>query len=158
MVASAGHRTSDVDLEDPNLKQTSYEQYTAYGRSKTATILFAVEFDRRHSPGGVRATAVHPGAIMTETVQVMIEELGDAKEAAVAAFDWKTVSQGAATAVWAGLVAAAGDVGGRYCADCQVAEIDDDPNHNAGVRSYALSCANARALWVKSEQIVGESF
>ncbi len=158
MVASAGHRRSDVDLEDPNFERTPYEQYTAYGRSKTATILFAVEFDRRHSSGDIRATAVHPGAIMTETVQEMIEELGDAKDAAVAAFDWKTVSQGAATAVWAGLVAAASDVGGRYCDDCQVAEIDDDPSHSAGVRSYALSSDNARALWVKSEQMVGERF
>ncbi len=158
MVASAGHRRSDVDLEDPNFERTPYEQYTAYGRSKTATILFAVEFDRRHSSGDIRATAVHPGAIMTETVQEMIEELGDAKDAAVAAFDWKTVSQGAATAVWAGLVAAASDVGGRYCDDCQVAEINDDPSHSAGVRSYALSSDYARALWVKSEQMVGERF
>ena len=158
MVASAGHRRSDVDLEDPNFEQISYEQYMAYGRSKTATILFAVEFDRRHSPMGIRATAVHPGAIMTETVQQMIEELGDAKDAAVAAFDWKTVSQGAATAVWAGVVATAADIGGRFCEDCHVAEIDDDPNHSAGVRSYALSPDNARALWVKSEEMVGERF
>ena len=86
---------------------------------------------------------------MTETVQVMIEELGDAKDAAVAAFDWKTVQQGAATAVWAGVVAPAGNIGGQYCDDCQVAEIDDDPSHSAGVRSYALSLENARALWVK---------
>ena len=155
MVASAGHRRSDVDLDDPSFEQTLYEQYTAYGRSKTATILFAVEFDRRHSPEGIRATAVHPGAIMTETVQGMVDELGEAKNAAVAAFDWKTVSQGAATAVWAGVVAAAGDVGGRYCSDCQVAEIDDDPNHSAGVRSYALSSENACALWVKSEDMGG---
>ncbi len=158
MVASAGHRRSDVDLDDLSFEQTPYEQYTAYGRSKTATILFAVEFDRRHSPGGIRATAVHPGAIMTETVQGMVDELGEAKDAAVAAFDWKNVSQGAATAVWAGVVAAAGDVGGRYCNDCQVAEIDDEPNHSAGVRSYALDSENACALWVKSEEMVGETF
>ncbi len=95
---------------------------------------------------------------MTETVQVMIEELGDAKNAAVAAFDWKTVQQGAATAVWAGVVAAEGNVGGRYCDNCQFAQIDDDPNHSAGVRSYALSSENARALWVKSEEMVRERF
>ncbi len=158
MVASAGHRRADVDLEDPKFERTPYQEYTAYGRSKTATILFAAEFDRRHSPTGIRATAVHPGAIMTETVQQMIEGLGDAKDAAVAAYDWKTVPQGAATAVWAGVVATAGDIGGRYCEDCHVAEVVDDPTSKTGVRSYALSPENARALWVKSEEMVGECF
>lgn len=78
MVASAGHRRADVDLDDPNFERHPYEAYTAYGRSKTATILFAVEFDRRHRSTGTRATAVHPGAIMTETVQEMVAGLGDA--------------------------------------------------------------------------------
>ncbi len=158
MVASAGHRRADVDLEDPNFERIPYEAYTAYGRSKTATILFAVEFDRRHSSSGIRATAVHPGAIMTETVQEMIAGLGDARDAAVAAYDWKTVSQGAATAVWAGVVAAADEIGGRYCEDCHVAEVVDDPTSRTGVRSYALSPENAHALWVKSEEMVGERF
>ena len=158
MVASAGHRRADVDLEDPNFERTPYEQYTAYGRSKTATILFAAEFDRRHGPAGIRATAVHPGAIMTETVRGMIERLGDAKDAAVAAYDWKTVPQGAATAVWAGVVATADDVGGRFCEDCHVAGVVDDPTSRTGVRSYALDPENARALWVRSEEMVGERF
>ncbi len=158
MVASAGHRRADVDLEDPNFERTPYDQYTAYGRSKTATILFAAEFDRRHSPRGIRATAVHPGAIMTETVRDLVEELGDAKDAAVAAFDWKTVPQGAATAVWAGVVAPADDVGGRFCEDCHLADIVDDPASEAGVRSYALNHQNAAALWAKSEEMVKERF
>ncbi len=100
MVASAGHRRTDVDLDDPNFELNPYQEYMAYGRSKTATILFAVEFDRRHSPKGIRATAVHPGAIMTETVQAVIEGLGDGRDSAVAAYDWKTVPQGAATTLW----------------------------------------------------------
>jgi len=154
MVASAGHRRADVDLDDPNSERHPYEAYTAYGRSKTATILFAVEFDQRHSSTGTRAAAVHPGAIMTETVQEMVAGLGDAKDAAVAAYDWKTVPQGAATAVWAGLVASADDIGGRYCEDCHVAPVDDDPSSRTGVRSYAVNPENARALWVKSEKMV----
>jgi len=158
MVASAGHRRANVDLDDPNSERHPYEAYTAYGRSKTATILFAVEFDQRHSSTGTRAAAVHPGAIMTETVQEMVAGLGDAKDAAVAAYDWKTVPQGAATAVWAGLVASADDIGGRYCEDCHVAPVDDDPNSRTGVRSYAVNPENAHALWVKSEKMVGERF
>ena len=59
-VASSGHRYSDVDLDDPNFERTPYEPMIAYGRSKTANILFAVDFDRRHKARGVRATALHP--------------------------------------------------------------------------------------------------
>ena len=66
-LSSAGHRFSDVDLDDPNFERTRLRPSScAYGRSKTANILFAVEFDRRHKGRGVRATAVHPGGIQTE--------------------------------------------------------------------------------------------
>jgi NAD(P)-dependent dehydrogenase (short-subunit alcohol dehydrogenase family) len=65
-VASSGHRYSDVDLDDPNFEHAAYDPMIAYGRSKTANILFAVEFDRRHRAHGVRATALHPGGIRTE--------------------------------------------------------------------------------------------
>src|SRR5271169_683190 len=65
-LSSAGHRFSNVDLDDPNFERTPYEPFLAYGRSKTANILFAVEFDRRHRGRGVRAAAVHPGVIETE--------------------------------------------------------------------------------------------
>jgi len=158
MVSSAGHRRTDVDLEDPNFNQTPYNEYVAYARSKTATILFAVEFDRRYKVKGIRATALHPGAIQTETVQKMIEALGEGKDAAVAAYDWKTVPQGAATSVWAGCVAPADEIGARYCEDCHVAEVIDDPTAKAGVRSYALDPERAKALWTKGEEMVGEHF
>src|SRR6185369_12448430 len=65
-LASSGHRFSDIDLDDPNFERTEYTPFGAYGRSKTANILFAVEFDRRHKAGVVRAVAVHPGGIQTE--------------------------------------------------------------------------------------------
>ena len=38
-------------------------------------------------------------------------------------FTYKTIPQGAATSVWAGVVAPADEVGGRYCEDCHVAEL-----------------------------------
>ena len=158
MVSSAGHRRADVDLDDPNFEQSLYSEYVAYGRSKMATILFAVEFDRRYKSKGIRATAVHPGAIQTETVQKMIEALGAGKDAAVAAYDWKTVPQGAATSVWAACVAPADEIGARYCEDCHVAEVMDDPSAKNGVRSYALDPGRAKALWAKGEEMVGEHF
>ena len=154
MVSSAGHRGADVDLDDPHFDRTAYDPLTAYRRSKTATILFAVEFDRRHASRGVRATAVHPGAVLTDTTRKMIE----GQPAAAAAFHWKTVAQGAATSVWAGFVAPADAVGARYYEDCRVADINDDPKATFGVRSYALDPEKALALWKRSEEMVGERF
>ncbi len=168
-LASSGHRFADVDLDDPNFERTPYEPFVAYGRSKTANVLFAVEFDRRHKDRGVRATAVHPGGINTELGRHMsAEDLAqliatiDAQAAAEGKppFQWKTVPQGAATSVWAGVVAPIEDVAGRYCEDCHVAEVTDDLNSSvsAGVRSYALDAERAKALWAKSEEMVGERF
>ena len=152
MVSSAGHRGADVDLDDPNFERTAYDPLTAYCRSKTATILFAVEFDRRHRPSGIRATAVHPGAVLTDTTRKLIE----AQPSAASAFTWKTVGQGAATSVWAAFVAPAGEVGGRYCEDCNVADVIDDPASSVGVPSYALDPKRAIALWVRSEELAGK--
>src|SRR5215469_7054746 len=74
-LSSAGHRFADVDLDDPNFEHTPYTEFGAYGRSKTANVLFAVEFDRRHKAEGIRATAVHPGGIQTELGRHMTPEL-----------------------------------------------------------------------------------
>ncbi|HMI20496.1 MAG TPA: SDR family NAD(P)-dependent oxidoreductase [Sphingomonas sp.] len=165
-LASSGHRFSGVNLDDPNFERTPYDPFGAYGRSKTANILFAVEFDRRHQASGIRATALHPGAIQTElprymtdeTMQQMVAVIEQSFPGGMAAFQWKSVPQGAATSVWAGVVAEPETVGGRYCEDCHVAEIDDGAGFEGGVRSYALDPENAKALWAKSEEMVGERF
>ena len=166
-LASAGHRFSDVDLEDPNFERTPYTEFGAYGRAKTANVLFAVEFDRRHRADGVRAAAVHPGGIQTELgrhmtpelMQSMMSNIEQANKAAGApAFAWKTIPQGAATSVWTAVVAPAEAVGGHYCEDCHVAEITDDANARSGVRRYAVDPDKAKALWAKSEEMVGERF
>lgn len=168
-VSSAGHRYSDVDLDDPNFERTAYDPIAAYGRSKTANILFAVEFDRRHRTRGVRATALHPGGIKTELDRYMApgaleQTLTQVNAQLVAAgqppFQWKTVPQGAATSVWAAFVAPAEAVGGRYCENCQVSEISEGLIGPAtpGVRPYALDPEHAKALWARSEEMVGERF
>jgi NAD(P)-dependent dehydrogenase (short-subunit alcohol dehydrogenase family) len=160
-LSSAGHRFADVDLDDPNFERTPYEEWTAYGRSKTANILFAVEFDRRHKDRGVRATAVHPGAIQTELSRFLTPEVTQRLfdrlkvPAGAPALEFKTIPQGAATSVWAGVVAAADAVGGRYCEDCHVAEIVDLPGVRGGVQPYALDLDRAQALWTKSEEMTG---
>ena len=165
-LSSAGHRFADVDLEDPNFEHSQYAEFVAYGRSKTANVLFAVEFDRRHKARGVRATAVHPGAVETELGRHMTAEVRDNLIANINAsqpkgappFSWKSIPQGAATSVWAACVADAEAVGGRYCEDCHVAEIVSTPGIRGGVQPYALDPKRAQALWQKSEQLVGERF
>jgi NAD(P)-dependent dehydrogenase (short-subunit alcohol dehydrogenase family) len=166
-LSSAGHRYSDVDLDDPNFDRTPYDPWVAYGRSKTANVLFAVEFDRRHKGNGLAATAVHPGGIRTELsrhltpemMQALIDRINATNAAAgEPAFSFKSVPQGAATTVWAAVVATAEEVGGRYCEDCHVAEIVADPAIRKGVKPYALDPEGARALWAKSEEMVGERF
>lgn len=160
MVSSAGHRFGDVSLDDPDFETTPYDEWTAYGRAKTANVLFAVELDRRLRERGVRATALHPGGIVTElgrhlteeTIGALVEARGDRT------FEWKSVPQGAATSVWTGVVADADAVGGRYCEDCAVAPVIDDPDESPGVMRYALDPDTAAALWTRSEELVGETF
>jgi NAD(P)-dependent dehydrogenase (short-subunit alcohol dehydrogenase family) len=168
MLSSAGHRESDVDLDDPNFERTEYTPFAAYGRSKTANILFAVEFDRRHKAESIRAAAVHPGGIRTELARHMEPGALDrrldqvnriARAEGRPEFTWKTVEQGAATTLWAGIRAGADEVGGRYCEDCHVAEpVGAGSKAPGGIRPYALDPERAKALWRLSEEMVGESF
>ncbi len=163
-LSSAGHRRSDVDLEDPNFEHTEYAPFTAYGRSKTANILFAVALDNRLKARGIRATSLHPGGIQTELGRHLTPELIQEMRARWTPTPgqppprFKSVPQGSATSVWASFVAPADAVGGRYCEDCHVAEINDDAASRIGVRSYALDPAHAEALWRKSEEMVSEKF
>jgi NAD(P)-dependent dehydrogenase (short-subunit alcohol dehydrogenase family) len=170
-LSSAGHRYSNVSLDDANFERTPYDPFLAYGRSKTANILFAVAFDRRHRGRGVRAAAVHPGVIETELGrhvdparlralidQITKDRLAQGREP----FRWKTVPQGAATSVWAAVVAQADEIGGQYCENCHAGEVvpESTPINGAseGVRAYALDLNTAEALWKRSEEMVGEKF
>jgi NAD(P)-dependent dehydrogenase (short-subunit alcohol dehydrogenase family) len=170
-LSSSGHRFSNVDLEDPNFERTPYDPFVAYGRSKTANILFAVAFDARHRSRGVRAAAVHPGGIQTELGRYMdhgaLEKLLEQINQQLAAegqgpYQWKTIPQGAATSVWAAVVASADEIGGRYCENCHVGQVVPDDAAitvvSEGVRSYALDPITADKLWKKSEALVGERF
>jgi NAD(P)-dependent dehydrogenase (short-subunit alcohol dehydrogenase family) len=170
-LASSGHRYSNVDLRDPNFERTDYEPFVAYGRSKTANILFAVAFDRRHRKRGIRAAAVHPGGIHTELgrhidpsrLEVVVKQINaQLASEGKPPFQYKTIPQGAATSVWAAIVASGDEIGARYCENCHVGDVvADDVVITAvseGVRAYALDPAGAEALWKKSEELVGESF
>lgn len=159
MLSSSAHAASDIDLEDTGFERTPYDSFAAYGRSKTANVLFAVDLDRRLRLRSIRATALHPGGIMTEllrhTSMEMLQEMA-ARSTSGSNGDMpavKTVEQGAATTVWAAFVAPADVIGGRYCEDCNLAD-----EQGGSVRAYALDPQRAKALWAKSEEMVGEQF
>lgn len=165
VLSSQAHRVADVDLADPNFEQQDYKPFVAYGRSKTANSLFAVEFDRRHRERGVRAVSVMPGNSATDLARHFSEEdlqnlfgaVGSARaEAGLPPAELKNIPQAAATSVWAAVVADKDEIGGRYLEDCAVAKVDDTPNPFVdGVRSYALDAGTARRLWTKSEELTG---
>jgi NAD(P)-dependent dehydrogenase (short-subunit alcohol dehydrogenase family) len=170
-LASSGHRFANVDLDDPHFERTPYDPFVAYGRSKTANVLFSVAFDARHRGRGVRSAAVHPGGIQTElgrhldatALPAMIDQINQQLAAeGKAPFEFKTIPQGAATSVWAATVGPADEIGGRYCENSHVGEIVSDDAIisplSEGVRAYALDPEAAEALWKKSEELVGERF
>jgi NAD(P)-dependent dehydrogenase (short-subunit alcohol dehydrogenase family) len=162
VLSSAGHVFGDVHLDDPDYERREYDAFEAYGQSKTANALFAVELDRRLSDSGVRAFAVHPGGIHTELGRYMgrevVAEIG--RRLAIAApddgeFRWKSVPQGAATTVWAATSPELDGCGGLYCEDCHAAEVRADAGAvHGGVRPYAVDRDRARALWELSERLV----
>ncbi|HET6389337.1 SDR family NAD(P)-dependent oxidoreductase [Hyphomicrobium sp.] len=164
VLSSQAHRGADVDLNDPNFAQQAYDPWLAYARSKTATSLLAVEFDRRHRDRGVRAASVMPGNSFTdlarhlspEALQGLLETVGKARaDAGLPPAELKNIGQAAATSVWAAVVADKDEIGGRYLEDCAVAQIDDTPNPFAdGVKSYALDAEKAKRLWAKSEELI----
>lgn len=164
IVSSLAHRFSDVYLDDLNIQHRPYVEFFAYGSSKTANVLFAVELDRRLKSRGIRATALHPGGIQTELTRYLTPQVVsqlpayESSNTAQGRSVRKTIPQGAATSVWCGFVADAAAIGGRYCEDCHVAKIIDESNANHGVASYALDPERAKLLWAKSEELVGEEF
>jgi NAD(P)-dependent dehydrogenase (short-subunit alcohol dehydrogenase family) len=162
-LSSIGHRRSPVNFDDPNFEHRPYDKWEAYGQSKTANALFAVELNRRLERDGVTAFAVHPGGIMTELQR-------DMSAAEIRAFGWvdeqgrvnerfKTPAGGAATAVWCATSPLLAAGGGVYCEDCNVAmAVGADDASFSGVRPWAIDPAAARQLWTLSERLLGESF
>ncbi len=154
-LSSTGHHLSGLRWDDPDFT-TGYDKWLAYGQSKTANVLFAVHLDERGRAHGVRANAVHPGAILTplgrhllpEDVEAVLKYGADG-EAVMP--DFKSPEAGAATAVWAATSPLLADVGGRYLEDCDVAvlssELPPGKDGTAGVKDYALDPEEAERLW-----------
>jgi NAD(P)-dependent dehydrogenase (short-subunit alcohol dehydrogenase family) len=154
-VSSSGHLRSPVVFDDIDYAFRDYDPFGAYGQSKTANVLFAVEVTRRWADDGITANALMPGAIFTR--------LGRHIEQKVAAATMqrqhkvKSVEQGAATSVLLAASPLVDGVGGRYFEDCNEAHVVDrrgEPG-TGGVAAYALDPANAERLWDVSLSMTG---
>ncbi|KXK58717.1 oxidoreductase [Micromonospora rosaria] len=152
-VSSTAHLRSEVVFDDIHFRQRPYDPWLAYGQSKTANVLFAVEATRRWAGDGILTNALMPGAIHTNLQRyVSDEDLARMRAASGgAAADWKDVEQGAATSVLVATSPLLDGIGGRYFEDCQQAA-PHQPGTRTGVAAYALDPQAAQRLWQVSEE------
>lgn len=166
-VSSHGHQFGTFDFEDPNFKHRTYETLQAYGQSKTASNLFALELDNRARASNVRAYSLHPGSIAgTELAREaplelfikmgFVDQAGNMLPEVLASL--KTISQGAATTVWCATTPLLETIGGVYCEDADVAPLALEDEMSPGVKPYSLDEDNAKRLWKWSEEISGIPF
>lgn len=158
-VSSSGHGSSPVVLDDLMFERRAYDPGLAYGQSKTANVLFAVELTRRWADEGITADALMPGGIWTGLQKHWDpSHLEDLKRQTAGSSIVKTPEQGAATSVLLAVHPEVVGSGGRYFEDCHEAEVVDqivDGVH--GVRAYALDPETARALWDRSLVLLAQA-
>ncbi|KAI1463111.1 NAD(P)-binding protein [Daldinia caldariorum] len=168
-LSSSGHRYAGVRFEDPNFTEPgSYSEFTSYGQSKSANILYAVALNKRLAARGVRAYAVHPGSILTN-LQHYVKQMDGARLAALmdeaaqkvagktlaeyrAADPHKTLQQGCSTTLRAALDPDLVEEEGVFLQDTK---LTTDPK---AVRDWATDPELAEKLWKLSEDLVGEKF
>jgi len=172
-VSSRGHRYSPVVFEDPNFEHREYEPMLAYGQSKTANILFALELDKRGRAENIRAFSVHPGAIVATGLgrygsKEQLLKMGVIDEHGDPILDplrqLKTVEQGASTGVWCATSPQLAGKGGVYCENNDIASIVTNPvpmgpisgadsKGNFGVMPHAVDPEAAERLWTLSLEL-----
>ena len=144
-LSSGGHVLGDVDFDDPNWENREYDKFVAYGASKTANILHAVEADRRLRGLGIRAYAVHPGTVATSLARYMSKsDFWQLRKYPDGHLDLVMPEHGAATQVWAAVSPQLADRGGLYLEECGVSE---------AVAPYACDEQRAVDWWELSEKL-----
>jgi NAD(P)-dependent dehydrogenase (short-subunit alcohol dehydrogenase family) len=145
-VSSVGHLGSDIDYDDIDFLRRPYDPQVAYSQSKTATVLFAVEANRRWQQDGITVNAVHPGPVLATNLTRHYDPIVLEKMLSSSAWRVKTTEQGAATSVFVATSPLLEGVGGRYFEDSNEAE-PGEPGGRSGVAAYALDPKNATHLW-----------
>jgi NAD(P)-dependent dehydrogenase (short-subunit alcohol dehydrogenase family) len=153
-LSSRGHLASPVVFGDINFARRRYDPLVAYGQSKTANVLFAVEATRRWSDEGITANAVHPGAVATTNLTRYLDRDELERIMASGVYRYKTAEQGAATSVFVATSPQLQGIGGRYFQDCNEAPVVDPATAErtgTGVAAYALDPISAMRLWGLSQ-------
>ncbi|MER6002738.1 SDR family NAD(P)-dependent oxidoreductase [Nonomuraea angiospora] len=154
-VSSSQHRLSPVVFDDLHFQRRPYDAHAAYGQSKTANALFAVEAAQRWAGDGIAVNAVMPGVVRTNLMRHVDRDLLAQFEASGApALPWKTAEQGAATSVLLATSPLLAGIGGRYFEDCNEAEPLRPDNLNGGVAAYAQDPDQAARLWQVSTDLL----
>jgi NAD(P)-dependent dehydrogenase (short-subunit alcohol dehydrogenase family) len=159
VVSSVGHVNGSIDFDDVNFERRPYDPWLAYGQSKTANILFAVESARRWAADGILVNALNPGRITSTNLSRYVGDIAAAPtsfEANSSDVSWKTVEQGAATSVLLAASPLVDGVTGRYFEDCNEAA-PHQPGVRRGVSGYAVDPANASRLWRLSLDLLASS-
>lgn len=166
-VSSQGHQFAPFNFEDPNFSHREYETLQAYGQSKTASNLFALELDNQAKKYNVRAYSLHPGSIGgtelgREAPLELFQNMGfldaDGNMLPEIVASLKTIPQGAATTLWCATSPLLNDIGGVYCEDSEIAVLASDQEMSKGVKGYSLDQTNAKHLWTLSEELTGIKF
>ncbi|MET9042684.1 SDR family NAD(P)-dependent oxidoreductase [Streptomyces sp. NPDC003631] len=161
-VSSNAHHRSPVVFDDIHFEHRAYDPWLAYGQSKTAGVLFAVEAGRRWADDGITANALMPGGIRTAlqrhqegaAMSPEVREIFDS-------YPWRTARQGAATSVLLAASPLVEGVTGRYFENCNEA-LPLDPalagrsGEPSGVAPHALDPDAAARLWEVSARTLGD--
>lgn len=161
VMTSGAHRLSNVDLKDPNFTYRAYSRWTAYGQSKSANVLFALEFDRRWKNYNVRAFAVAPGIILDTHLHMHLQhddfnELAEKQDTNKVPV--KSLQAGVATQIMALCHPEFANKGGVFLEHCNYSQINDDTRQGTGVIPWVLDEEFAQKLWQLSEEMVNETF
>ena len=163
-LSSSAHSLTGILWDDIHFLNNPYDKWMAYGQSKTASSLIAIEFDELMKDKGVRGFSVHPGGIMTPLQRHLQNEemvtLGWMKEdgslSDLAKNFFKTTSQGASTTLWCATSSSLNNIGGVFCEDCDIAkiksEVDESMQRYFGVADWAVDIDEASKLWELTEK------
>ena len=165
-LSSSAHSLTGILWDDIHFQNNPYDKWMAYGQSKTASSLIAIEFHRRMLDKGVSGFSVHPGGILTplqrhlqkEEMVAMgwMDENGSPSEMAKNFF--KTTSQGASTTLWCATSPSLNGIGGVFCEDCDIAkrknEVDESLQRYFGVADWAVDTEEASKLWDVTEKML----
>lgn len=161
-LSSVGHMAGGVDFSDLHFKTRAFEKNLAYGQSKSAVALFALQLDKPGQQYGIRAFSVHPGAMITELGRNMSEAdmaawgiVRGADGKLIIPPGFKTIEQGAATSIWCATSLRLEGMGGVYCENCDIAKtVFGDYTGLNGIRPWATDEVAAEKLWALGEDLL----